>query len=171
MRTRYFAILQTLILALFSLAFTASGEIRQDQERILSFHSDIEVFSHAGMTVTETIRVYASGNEIKRGIYRDFPTKYKDRYRQNYTVKFEVKEVLLNGKQENYHLKKLKNGVRVYIGNENGFLDPGKYEYVIKYSTSRQLGFFRDFDELYWNVTGNGWTFPIEKVSTIVRVI
>jgi uncharacterized membrane protein YgcG len=170
MRTRYFAILQTLILALFSLAFTASGEIRQDQERILSFHSDIEVFSHAGMTVTETIRVYASGNEIKRGIYRDFPTKYKDRYRQNYTVKFEVKEVLLNGKQENYHLKKLKNGVRVYIGNENIFLDPGKYEYVIKYSTSRQLGFFRDFDELYWNVTGNGWTFPIEKVSAIVRL-
>ena len=43
-------------------------------ERILAYHSDIDVHADASMTVTETIRVRAEGNNIRRGIYRDFPT-------------------------------------------------------------------------------------------------
>jgi hypothetical protein len=45
-------------------------------ERILSFDSDIEVRQDGTMTVTETIRVQSEQNQIKRGIYRDFPTRY-----------------------------------------------------------------------------------------------
>ena len=33
---------------------------------------------------------------------------------------------------------------------------------MIRYRTTRQIGFFDDFDELYWNATGTGWTFPID---------
>ena len=29
--------------------------------------------------------------------------------------------------------------------------------------------FFEDFDELYWNVTGNGWNFVIENVEAVVE--
>lgn len=170
MRTRCFVLLSALILAWLFLTPPSHSEVRQEQERVLSFHSDMEVHRSSGMAVTETISVYAAGNEIKRGIYRDFPTKYKDRYGQNYKIKFEVKEVLRDGAPESYHLKNQSNGVRVYIGSENVFLDPGIYQYTIKYSTNRQLGFFKDFDELYWNVTGNGWVFPIEKVSASVRL-
>src|SRR5690606_19069399 len=36
------------------------------------------------------------------------------------------------------------------------------------YRTDRQLGFFRDHDELYWNVTGNGWGFPIDEATAEV---
>ena len=49
-------------------------------ERILDFHSDIAVAADAGMRVTETIRVRAEGQQIRHGIYRDFPTDYRDRY-------------------------------------------------------------------------------------------
>jgi uncharacterized membrane protein len=170
MRIRCFLLLQIMVLALLFVTPFSYGEVQQRTEGILSFHSDIEVFPDAGMTVTETIKVYSTGNEIKRGIYRDFPTRYKDRYGQNYRVKFEVKEVLRDEEPESYHLQDLKNGVRVYIGSENVFLEPGTYTYVIRYSTNRQLGFFKDFDELYWNVTGNGWSFPIDKASAIVRL-
>ncbi|PKL01741.1 MAG: hypothetical protein CVV55_08015, partial [Synergistetes bacterium HGW-Synergistetes-2] len=38
------------------------------------------------------------------------------------------------------------------------------------YRTSGQLGFFGEHDELYWNVTGNEWAFPIEKVSFRLRL-
>ena len=47
-------------------------------------------------------------------------------------------------------------------------LDPGEYTYVIRYRTDRQLGFFDDHDELYWNVTGNGWALPIDEVAARV---
>ncbi|MDP7522492.1 MAG: DUF2207 domain-containing protein, partial [Arenicellales bacterium] len=47
-------------------------------ETILSFHSDIKVEPSSDLIVTETIQVRAEGKKIKRGIYRDFPTRYRD---------------------------------------------------------------------------------------------
>ena len=55
-------------------------------ERILSFHSDIVVMSDGWIEVTETITVTAEGNRIRRGIYRDLPTRYFDRLKNAYEV-------------------------------------------------------------------------------------
>ena len=59
-------------------------------ERILDFHSDILVLDGGWIEVTETIRVTAAGDRIRRGIYRDFPTTYEDRLKNNYIVDFKV---------------------------------------------------------------------------------
>ena len=48
------------------------------------------------------------------------------------------------------------------------FLRPGEYTYTITYRVDRELGFFKDFDELYWNVTGNGWTFAIDRAEAVI---
>lgn len=141
---------------------------QDSQERILSFHGLIEIHSDSSMAVTETIRVFCARKEIKQGIYRDFPTRYKDRFGNHYSVQFEVIEVLRDGQAQEYHLKDRANGVGVYIGKEGDFLSKGEYTYTLRYKTNRQLGFFKDFDELYWNVTGDGWVFPIEEASATV---
>ncbi len=138
------------------------------EERILDYHSDIEVFADGSMQVTETIRARSEQKEIKRGIYRDFPTDYRDRLGNRYRVGFEVIEVRRDGRPEPWQTKPQDKGVRVYIGNRNVFLDSGDYTYALTYRTNRQLGFFDDHDELYWNVTGNHWAFPIESVSARV---
>ncbi|MET0225400.1 MAG: DUF2207 domain-containing protein, partial [Dokdonella sp.] len=49
-------------------------------------------------------------------------------------------------------------------------LTPGEYAYELHYRTTRQLGFFDDHDELYWNVTGNGWEFPIDAASAAIAL-
>jgi len=139
-------------------------------ERILSFHSDITVLKDASITVRETIRVKSEGDKIKRGIYRDFPTRYRDHFGNRYVVGFIVLEVLRDGNPEPYHTERRSNGERVYIGQQEVFLDPGEYTYTLEYKTTRQIGFFQDHDELYWNVTGNGWEFPIEKASATIRL-
>lgn len=78
----------TILLGLnFTNKVKASGLFR---EEILSFHSRIEVLKDASMIVTETIRVRALGYEIKRGIYRDFPTLYKDALGFRQTTGFQV---------------------------------------------------------------------------------
>ena len=156
-------ILYTLLLIVFSSTLFAD-------ERILNYHSDITVFENAGMRVTENITVRAEGNNIKRGIYRDFPTTYKDNYGNRYQVDFGIKQILRDGNPEPYHTEDRSNGVRIYIGDKNTFLQSGKYTYSITYTTSRQLGFFKEHDELYWNVTGNEWAFPIDKASAAVRL-
>lgn len=108
--------------------------------------------------------------QIKRGIYRDFPTKYKDRWGNSYVVGFQILEVLRDGKSEAFFIKDMANGKRVYIGQANIFLPPGEYTYTLTYKTERQLGFFKDHDELYWNVTGNGWVFPMDKAMATVKL-
>jgi uncharacterized protein (TIGR04222 family) len=139
-------------------------------ERILSFASDISIFVDGGMRVRETIRVRAEGVNIRRGIFRDFPTDYRDRIGNRYRVGFDVLGVTRDGRPESYRRESMSNGVRIYIGDANVFLAAGEYEYELTYRTTRQLGFFEDHDELYWNVTGNGWDFPIDQASARVEL-
>ncbi len=50
---------------------------------------------------------------------------------------------------------------------EDVFIEPGPHTYIFIYETDRQLRWFDGAPELYWNVTGNAWAFPIE--SAVVR--
>ncbi len=139
-------------------------------ERILDFHSDIKVLSDASLEVHETIRVVCENKQIEHGIYRDFPTRYKTSHDESYAVTFDVLDVLRDGNAEHYKLEDLQNGVRVRIGDKEHFLDRGEYTYELTYVVTRELGFFPDHDELYWNVTGNGWLFPIDRASAKVTL-
>jgi len=156
-----------LILAGVAALFSASALA---EERILEYLSDISVQEDGSMLVQETIRVRAEGRSIRRGIYRDFPTTYKDRLGNNYRVGFDLLEVSRDGRPEDHHTKSLQNGVRIYIGNKNRHLTNGIYTYEIVYRTNRQLGFFDKHDELYWNVTGNDWAFAIDRASASVSL-
>ena len=146
----------------------ASSLYASQQEIIYSYHSDITINKDASMMVTETIKVRALGINIRRGIYRDFPTTYKDNYGNKVVVAMDIMGVYRDGRPEDYHTESVSNGIRIYIGKKNVYLSRGDYTYKLVYRTNRQLGFFSDHDELYWNVTGNGWMFPIEKASADV---
>jgi uncharacterized membrane protein YgcG len=138
-------------------------------ERIRDYHSDIVVDSDGSLTVTETLAVVAAGDKIKHGIYRDFPTLYAGGpWGLRRDVPFEVVAVERDGRPEPYHLADLDNGIRVYIGDRDSEVAAGPHTYRITYRTARQLGFFENHDELYWNVTGNGWVFPIDHASARV---
>ncbi|MBU0469488.1 MAG: DUF2207 domain-containing protein [Candidatus Omnitrophica bacterium] len=156
------------ILSLFLFVVCATGRFAFAQERIISFDSQVQVKEDSTLIVTEMIKVHAEGRNIKRGIYRDFPTRYKDRFGNDYVVGFDVIEILRDGIEESYHMQNISNGKRIYIGNKDIFLKTDDYTYTIVYETTRQLGFFKDHDEIYWNVTGNGWDFPIEKATATV---
>ena len=120
------------------------------------------------MVVTETITVHALGKKIRRGIYRDFPTLYSGPFFTRVAVPFHVKRVARNGQQEPFHLESISRGIRLYIGKEDRLLDRGQHTYQIEYETDRQLGYFENHDELYWNVTGTEWGFPIQQASAAV---
>lgn len=47
-------------------------------------------------------------------------------------------------------------------------LRPNVYTYEFEYRFGAKVASFEDFDELYWNVTGNNWAFPIERVTATV---
>ena len=134
-------------------------------ERVLDFASTVRIQADGALLVTEKITVEAAGQQIKRGIVREFPTRYKDTNGQTVRVGFTLLAVKRDGHPEPYHLKHVGNGVAIYAGSADVWLRPGRYTYTIAYTTTRQLGFFEKHDELYWNVNGNGWRLPMDKVS------
>ncbi len=139
-------------------------------ERILEFHSDVRVFADGMIEVTETIKVRAEGRQIRRGIYRDFPVDYEDRLGNEYRMRLEPLAVLRNGDRESFHTVRSGRDVRTYFGRSDRFIDQGVHTYTFRYRVNRMIGFFEEHDELYWNVTGNHWIFPIDKASATVRL-
>ena len=156
-------------LLLISLFLTGVGTLHAD-ERILDYQSGILIHTDGDLLVTETIKVRAEGKDIRRGIFRDFPTRYKDSYGNQYKVDLNILDIKRDGVPEPFHTEKRSNGVRIYIGSTNQILANGVYTYQLRYQTSRQLGFFEDHDEIYWNVTGNGWMFPIDHASARIEL-
>lgn len=138
-------------------------------ERIIDFHSDIEVGLNSELTVTETIKVYANGNNIKRGIFRSLPTiRNLNTGREDVTYK--ILSVTRNGNSEPYHAKTEDKIFMIYIGSKDIILDSGIYTYEIKYKTQDQIGRFSGYDELYWNVNGTDWDFPVKKISANIHL-
>ena len=149
---------------------TAQAAQAPSTERILLFVSNVVVERSGELSVTETIWVKAEGRDINRGILRDFPTRYVGRQGAHVEVSFDVQDVMRDGSPEQWSQEQLANGVRLRIGSPYRQLTPGQHEYVIRYRTNRQVGFFKDYDELYWNATGNGWTLPIDQVDASITL-
>jgi uncharacterized membrane protein YgcG len=155
--------MRKLLLGVLLLSFSASAD-----ERILDFRSDIIVMQDGWIDVTETITVRAEGNRIRRGIYRDFPTEYRDRLGNDVVVGFDIISVQRNGAREDFHTQGIRDGIRTYFGSSNRYIRSGEHTYTFHYRASRMLGFFDNHDELYWNVTGVNWEFPIDSASATV---
>lgn len=140
------------------------------EERILSYISDVQVRQDGSLDVAETIRVRAEGYRINHGIYRDFPTRYQTGAGREVKVGFDVQSVEYDGAPATYVLESLYNGMRVKIGDADVNVPYGEHVYTIRYKTTRQLGYFENFDELYWNATGNGWIFPIDMAEARITL-
>lgn len=178
MNRRIFWAIVILFFALFSGTQMSYAKISTDKadvaleqyEHIINFNSDITINKDSSLNVIETIKVYANNEQINHGIYRDFPTIYKDDYGNKYKIDFTIISIKNNGQAESYEVKNISNGVRIYIGNANTIIPPGVYNYEISYNVTKELGFFEKEDVLYWNVTGNGWSFSIDTAEATVHL-
>jgi len=165
-RLRGFSVALRLVVLMLALVFVAAPAAAE--EVIEQYRSDITVARDGTLHVAETIKVRAEGDKIKRGIYRDFPLTFEDADGKVHEVGFKLLSVTRDGKPEPHFTQSQGEYVRIYAGEESVFLEPGQsYTYVFTYETDRQLRWFDNHAELYWNVTGNAWDFPI--LSAFVR--
>ena len=140
------------------------------EERILRYVSDVQVQPDSSLQVVETIDVQAERDKINHGIYRDFPTRYRGRNGSQVRVGFTFEGATLDGQPVPAKAEAYGNGVRVKVGDPDTFVDVGEHRYVLRYTTTRQVGRFAKYDELYWNATGNGWEFPIDVAEARIRL-
>jgi len=162
-----------LIAALALLAHPSAAHAQHTGWTITDFHADYVVHADGSLGVIERIAV--DFEDLQRhGIYRTIPVVYKRLVSEDVPVSagrvrfsLRVRGVAdgegnpipyeVSGSQE----KEIK------IGDPDRTVT-GRQVYVIDYELSGGLGFFDEFDELYWQVTGTRWPVPIAHASAAV---
>ncbi|HET9334948.1 MAG TPA: DUF2207 domain-containing protein [Sphingomicrobium sp.] len=159
-----------LLATLFALTALLVPQAAVAEERILSFDSQVAIGTDGTLDVTETIHVRVENVAINHGIYRDFPTRYDAPRGRRVKVGFTLVETLLDGQSEPNKVETLTNGVRIRIGSADRIVPRGQHLYTIRYRANRMIGRFDGYDELYWNVTGNDWNFPIDRATATITL-
>jgi hypothetical protein len=153
-------------LALFALAAPAFA-----REEIRSFTTNTTLRVDGSVEIVETLEVNVEGDEIRRGIYRDIPTHLINPDNSRLRSDLRVVEVLRDGRAEPYSVDDIGGGFkRIQIGDADVFLDHRVHTYTIRYTMTRMARYFADYDELFWNATGNYWSFPILKATATLNV-
>ncbi len=153
------------------IAALAVAGTAQAAEEIRNFASVVEVGRDGALEVTETIRVRVEGDDIRRGVIREFPVQQREDDGRVSLTTFEVLEVRRNGEPEPWRRSRAGAYVNLRIGDAGVFLPtPSEQVYEIRYRTEGQLRAYDDHDELYWNVTGDEWDWPILEAGVEVRL-
>ena len=158
------------VAVLAAIGMSAGTALATDHERILDYQTDIVVDADGALTVTETIRVHAAGDRIKRGIYRDFRVWYEAFSGIYMRRKPAILRVLRDGQPEPYHMTGEGLGLRLYIGDPDVRLPTGNHVFTLTYRLNRMLGNFDDHDELYFNAIGTEWDFTIEQAGVSITL-
>jgi len=134
--------------------------------RILEFSSEADIQKNSDVVIIENILVNFSDD--KHGIYRTIPYHYYDRYGLSRSIFLKFLSVE-NEKGESYKFETNYSGgeATIKIGDPEKTV-AGNQTYVIKYRLSNVLNFFGDKAEFYFNVNGNDWQVPIDKISAVV---
>lgn len=139
-------------------------------DQVLSYNSDITVNPNSTLLVTETIKIFVVGGKSHQQFHRDILTTYHDRFSNPYDIHLEVLSLQRDSQPVGIHLRKITDGLRVDLGPRHEAATPGEHTYDLTYSVDRELGFYSEYDELYWNVTGDGWNLPIQQATATVHL-
>ncbi|MDR1195852.1 MAG: DUF2207 domain-containing protein [Endomicrobium sp.] len=142
---------------LFSiLLLCACTDTLRADEKIRDFACVMTVNNDGSITVEETIAVNAENIKIRRGIYKDIPDSASN------PVKFI--SLYMDGQPHPSFMERRGKNLRINFGDDN-YISKGVHVYKLTYSVDKIAQDFEDYDEIYWNVTGNYWDFTIVHAS------
>ncbi|KFK95599.1 MULTISPECIES: DUF2207 domain-containing protein [unclassified Serratia (in: enterobacteria)] len=143
----------------------STNRLERANEHILSFDARARFNTDGSMLMNENIKVLSLGQQIRRGIFRTLPLTWNRQDGKIFSVDYQIQNVLRDGVAEPFSVVKEGKTLTVRIGSAEHLLQPGVYSYEIQYRISNHFSRFPDWDELYWNVTGNDWAYSIDKAS------
>lgn len=108
------------------------------------------------MTVTETMQVTFS--DQNHGILRAIPTEYRGK-----SLKLDIHSVKRDGQEEPYSTYGQANNEVLQIGDADKTIT-GQHTYEISYEMKNIIAFFDHYDEWYWDINGDQWQQPFERV-------
>lgn len=161
------ALLLAALVALLPLA-TPGPATADEPWTIRFFGARYEIQDDGAVLVTEDILV-DFGTLERHGIFRDIPVQYS--YDSQYNRVTTITAVRVDDGSAPRPFEPISMGpnLRIKISDPDRLVS-GEQRYRIQYTVGGGLNPFPDHDELYWNVTGNGWPVPIEAAQATVTV-
>ncbi len=161
----FFLPIRGLLLCLACLA-AASSPAAAKSWRIADFQDTITVEKDGSALVNERITLVFVGEW--HGIHRTIPIEYPGPNGTNYELFLNVSSITDgNGNKLKYE-SSTSGGFRdlkMYIPDAVDTTRTVEIAYRVRNGTR----FFKDYDEFYWNVTGNDWPVPIDHVTATVH--
>jgi uncharacterized membrane protein len=166
--------LAAFVLIMFSLGIQLAHPLSVDAQdetsifKINKFQSVIKFSGKDDIVVTEKIE--AEFFIERHGILRDIPVNFHtgNPLMPNVRIDVFVKSVTdAEGNGLTYEVESLGDYKRIRIGDADKFVT-GVQNYHITYEATNAVNFFEEWDELYWNVTGDQWPVNIEQAETII---
>ena len=154
--------------ALLALCLAAPAAPLAAQGRSLDirdFSSSMTVRRNGSILVREQITVHFDGEW--NGIYRTIPLEYQTEQRMNYTLRIDVRGARDDAGTPLRHELDREGGnlkIKIWVPNARDAVRTVALEYEVR----NGLRFFEHHDELYWNVTGSEWAYPIRAASAEV---
>ncbi|MSU75892.1 DUF2207 domain-containing protein [Patescibacteria group bacterium] len=137
-------------------------------EHIVNFNSDATLKHGGSLQVTETI-VYEFGLTPRHGIFRYVPVQYMEEGGTTFYLTFKVGSVTdETGKPWKYQQSRQAGNQVLKIGDAGKALT-GQHTYKISYSLDPVVRNQEDSDLFIYDVTGNGWTVPIDHAAATVH--
>lgn len=134
---------------------------------IADYSSSILIQPDGTSIVTEHITCVFQGEY--HGIYRRIPIEYRGPNGSNYTLFLEVLKV----EDENGNKLETKISTKGDYRQLQIFI-PGavdaRRQVAISYRLLNAIRYFDEYDEFYWNVTGNEWAVPIDHAAAAVTL-
>lgn len=158
-------------IVLFAFAFPSLAFARENVNDwyVKNFDTDITLNKDSSLDIVESITADC-GIAEKHGIFRVLPTvQYLEGKNQKSPVK--LKSITdFNGEKYHYSTSydPFDHTVTWKIGDEDIFVT-GVNEYKISYSVKNAIRNSSDFDELYWNLSGNFWDIPVDNFSATIH--
>ncbi|MDD4555705.1 MAG: DUF2207 domain-containing protein [Alphaproteobacteria bacterium] len=138
-------------------------------EHIALLLADIDVLANSTVKVSETVVVVANGEKLKNGLSKALPRFSTARDGTQNKIDVNLSSVKINGQEFAYKTEEIGSTI-IFSPKQQYELQPGVYTYEFEYIINRQLWTYPDFNEFYWNVTGDFWNLIIARAGATVRI-
>lgn len=163
-----------ILLAVLTLAVLAAGNLNGNISEvraadggytISNFVVDARVNENAVLDITEQIHV--NFTEAKHGIYRDIPLRLKVNREvagktKSFLYRVKISDIRVEGSK--YDLDTEDGCQRIILGDEDVKVT-GNQTYTIRYRLDFGDDRISEYDELFYNLVGDGWQVPVEHVN------
>lgn len=165
--SRAAAVIRALVLLAVTIGSAVSPAAAQRTLDVRQFAADLLVRRDGTLDVKESITVDFQGEW--NGLYREIPVHARTPQGFDYRLDLRVEGASDDaGNALRYDLERGGGNLRIKVWV------PGARDavrtVVLEYRVHNAIRFFEEHDELYWNVTGTDWGYPIRAASADVHL-